>query len=230
MKYILTVIFCLLSLHVFPQLMSYSEWQEQAKSNINMQPEYGNVKKTSEQIEADNSLIKSAIAEEGTARKASEHFVQLGFKYLYSGDIIAAMSRFNQAWLLDKSNENAYWGYGAVYFTFLDAESAIKQYDKGLTINPASSIILTDKATVYYIKYQQEQGQDKMKLTTAINLLNSSYKIDSVNRNTLFKLSVCYFLAEDCVNAKKYYEACAKLAGGQLDPQYAAALSARCGK
>src|ERR1019366_9032346 len=87
-------------------------------------------------------------------RKASEILIRLGFNYLYKGDLKTSMFRFNQAWLLDPENENVYWGFGAIYFTFNDFQNALKQYDEGLKLNPNSSNIITDKATVYKSKFE----------------------------------------------------------------------------
>eukprot|EP01037_Dinobryon_pediforme_P000913 gene913-920_t len=113
--------------------LTYADWRALAKTEINLQPEYGN------------------------AIKTKEHLVKLGFTYLSNGDVKTAMERFNQAWLLDPKNENAYWGYGAIYGYFNDYDTAIAEYDKGLLINPNSPVILTDKATVYFVVAKDQQ-------------------------------------------------------------------------
>jgi len=94
----------------FAQQMSYDDWKKEAATEINLQPEYGNVKKTKEQLEDDRTFIETVLKQDTTRRKGSEHLVGLGFNYLARGDMETAMKRFNQAWLLDPKNENAYWG------------------------------------------------------------------------------------------------------------------------
>src|ERR1700759_4490052 len=118
MKYTLTLIIVLISLSSFAQQMNYKQWQEEAKTEIRLRPEYGNVHKDPELIKLDQKLIDDEVKQEGTHRKASDHLIELGFNNLYSGDIKTAMYRFNQAWLLDPKNANVYWGYGAIYFGF----------------------------------------------------------------------------------------------------------------
>jgi len=228
MKYLLTLLVSLLYLPSFAQQMSYKEWQEQAKNEINMQPEYGNVPKSQSQIDADKEFIKTCLKEDGTNKKASEHLVSLGFTYLYRGDLKTAMNRFNQAWLLDPKNENSYWGYASVYFSFNDYDEALKQLDKGLVINPNSSNILTDKATIYTGLFVNKH--DISYLNKAIELFNASYKIDSSNQNMLFKLSVAYFYNKDCANAWKFYDECMKLGGKPISPAYTAALKQQCNR
>lgn len=64
-------------------------------------------KKADEQFFAD-------IAKTGMSRKdAANHFCQRGWEQIQSKKPLIAIRRFNQAWLLDPKNANAYWGLGA---------------------------------------------------------------------------------------------------------------------
>ena len=228
MKYLFLFFTILISLPLQAQQLTYQQFQDDAKTQINLQPEYGNVKKTNGELQEDKEFIGFSLKNDTTPRKASEHLVRLGFTHLYQGDIETAMRRFNQAWLLDPTNENAYWGYGAIYFTFNDSKSALEQYEKGLKINPKSSNILTDKATVYMILF--ENGKDIVNLDKAILIFGQSYNIDPLNQNTLFKLSVCYYFKSDCKNALRYYNECKNLGGKNMGDDYVKALMEKCNK
>lgn len=206
--------------------ITYKEWKEEAKTNIRLLPKYGNNPKNEAQKEADNKLINMYLKQHGTRRKASEVLIKLGFDYLYRGNIKTAMYRFNQAWLLDSSNVDVHWGFGAVYHSLGDYGSAMKEYDEGLSIDPKNSKIITDKATVYLGGYYT--NKDSLKLKKAIVLLEQSYGLDSKNQNTLFKLSVCYFLSNDCKKAKKYYNECMDLGGEPVTKEYTKALNEKC--
>ncbi|WP_214070790.1 tetratricopeptide repeat protein [Mucilaginibacter sp. dw_454] len=228
MKNVLVFFLCLMAFPSIAQQLTYTQFKQDASSAINLQPEYGGLAKTKEQTEEDNTFIKAALSQYPTRLKASAHMVELGFKYLYQGDIETAMKRFNQAWLLEPKNENVYWGYGAVYFTFGDNDEALRQLDKGLTINPESSNLLTDKATIYTSYFF---GTKEMHyLDDAINLFIKSYNIDPNNQNTLFKLSAAYFYKQDCTNAKRYYDECMKLGGQPIPKGYSDDLQKQCGK
>ncbi|MGZ3753218.1 MAG: hypothetical protein ACXVAU_18180, partial [Mucilaginibacter sp.] len=85
MKYTFILLWVLLAQSSFAQQMSYKEWQDEAKSNIRLLPEYGHAIKTKEQVASDEELIKDALNADTTHRKASDHFVQLGFTYLGRG-------------------------------------------------------------------------------------------------------------------------------------------------
>jgi len=226
MKYTLTFIALLIGKLCFSQQISYQDWQEQAKSEIRLLPEYGHVAKTKEQIAIDNELIQDELKQEGTHRKASDHLIRVGFDYLYKGDLKTAMYRFNQAWLLDPKNENDYWGFASIYFSFNDYNEALTQLEKGLTINPNSANILTDKATIYTVYYHTKNSPEY--LDKAISIFNKSYKIDPSNQNTLFKLSVAYFYKKDCSNAWKFHNECIKLGGQPITSDYTAALKKMC--
>lgn len=226
MKNLIIILFTLISYMSIGQQMTYKEWKDQALTNIRLQPKYGNVEKTVEQKEADKILIADYLAQAGTHYKASELLIKLGFDYLYKGDLKTAMYRFNQAWLLDPKNENVFWGFGAVYFTFQDFKNALKQYDEGLVLNPNSSNIITDKASVYMANYNLDNKAEN--LDKAINLFKKSLAIDDKNQNTLFKLSACYFYKNDCKNALAYYNKCMKFGGKPVTEEYTKAISQMC--
>lgn len=198
--------------------ITYEEWKEEAKSDIRLSPKFGNAVKDENQKEADEDLIKKYIKQKGTREKGSEVLVNLGFKYLYNGDPKTAMYRFNQAWLLDPKNENAFWGFAVVYYNFGDFENSMKQLNEGLELNPKSSNILTDKATIHIVFFQEHN--DQKELATALDLFTQSYAIDPKNQNTLFKLSVFYFMKKDYPNALKYYNECKALGGKPLTKEY----------
>jgi tetratricopeptide (TPR) repeat protein len=227
-KSILKAVLLTVSIGGYGQQIDYSSWKEESKGNIRLLPEYGNATKTKEQKEADDDFIRLSLQQDRTREKASEHMVELGFNYLYRKDLRTAMYRFNQAWLLNPKNENAYWGFGAIYFMFNDFENAMTQYTTGLKINPKSSNILTDKATVYLTKFNTIGG--KINLDSATNIFKRSYFIDPKNQNTLFKLSACYFLNDNCKDALKYYEECEALGGRAITKEYTEALNKKCRK
>lgn len=224
--FIAIVILITSSVSLFGQSIDYRTWNEESKSNIRLLPEYGNIAKTNEQRKADDEFIKASVAQDGTREKASAHMVELGFNYLNRKDLKTAMYRFNQAWLLNPKNEEAYWGFGAVYLTFDDLDRAMSQYAKGLAINPKNSNILTDKATVYLARFNKSAG--KQELDSAISIFQRSYQIDPKNQNTLYKLSVCYFLSDNCKDAVKYHDECTALGGRPLRQEYTDALKTKC--
>ena len=215
------------------QQMTLTEWNEQAKSNIRLSPKYGHAKKTEEQKSIDKDFVEATLKTYPVIRKASDHLIELGFKYLYK-DVKTAMYRFNQAYLLDSSNIDIYWGYAAVYMVLGDYQKAKLQYNDGLLIEPANTHLLTDYGTYFMAQYYQLQPINEknalVQLDSALYYLTKSYRINSKDPNTTFKLSACYYQKKDCKNAWRYYDECAALGGQPISEDFTNALKAACKK
>jgi tetratricopeptide (TPR) repeat protein len=152
MKNLLTIcLFMLSSSSVVAQQMTLNQWNEEAKTNIRCLPKYGHVEKTTAQLEADSKFIQIALSGFANKRLASDHLIELGFKYLYH-DVKTAMYRFNQAYLLDSTNSDIYWGYGAVYMILQDYPRAKEQYEEGLLHDSVNTRILTDYGTYFMVQ------------------------------------------------------------------------------
>ena len=231
MRNTLTLLFAFLLSTTFGQQITLEQWDEEAKTNIRLLPKYGQAQKTEAQKEADQEFIATALKQDSTHRKASDHFISLGFKYLYR-DIKTAIYRFNQAYLLDSTNTDIYWGFGAVYMTLGDFPKAEKQYLEGLAINADNTHLLTDYGTYFMTQYYGLQLIDKKgalkNLETAINYMIKSYTLDSNDQNTTYKLSICYWNKGDCDNAWKYYDICKELGGRPITENYSKDLMKKC--
>src|SRR5215467_15890094 len=79
---------------------------------LNEQPMYGNQPKTPEMQAADEQFIANAAKLRYNRVQASDKSVQLGWQYFFQRhDIATAMKRFNQAWLADPDNGDAFHGF-----------------------------------------------------------------------------------------------------------------------
>jgi len=184
---------------------------------------------------SDEKFIKETMQQEefkGNRTLASNQTIKLGFDYLYRGDLKTAMYRFNQAYLLDQTNTDIFWGFGAVYLQLGLNVQAKKQYEEGLTINPKNTHLLTDFGTYFLIQYYGLQSKDKKgadtNLDSAIDYMTKSYLLDNKDQNTTFKLSVCYMLKGDCNNAWRYHDECKALGGSQMTEKYTNDLMKKC--
>jgi Tfp pilus assembly protein PilF len=81
---------------------------------INQLPMYGGGAKSDAMKKADEALI-SSIEKRGISRKeAAKSSIRLAWGYWQKQDVATAMSRFNQAWMLDPENGNSYYGFALV--------------------------------------------------------------------------------------------------------------------
>src|SRR5574337_372704 len=84
------------------------------RQTINHYPEYGHYPKTLQQQAADLEFIASAEKRYKSRTKASKKYSDFGWYYFQKGILDTSMFRFNQAWLLDTTNANLYWGFAAL--------------------------------------------------------------------------------------------------------------------
>ena len=237
MRYILTITIALFALTSFGQLMTSDDWEEQSKTNMRLLPKYGHRQKTDKQKELDEKFINETMNQEqfnGNRRAASNHLIKLGFTYLYRRDVKTALYRYNQAYLLDSTNTEIYWGYGAFFMTIGNYAEAAKQYKEGLTLDPKNTHLLTDYGTYFMAQYYGLQPIDEKgalsNLDSAITYMTKSYQHDKTDMNTTYKLFICYWLKGDCDNAWKYYDECKALGGQPITEKYTKDLKKKCKK
>ena len=105
-----------------------------AAASINEQPMFGNQPKTPEMARADAQFIAAAEKYGYTHAQGSDKSVQLGWQYFFDKkDIATAMKRFNQAWLLDPDNGDAFHGFAVLVMARdHDAVQADALFQQGL--------------------------------------------------------------------------------------------------
>jgi tetratricopeptide (TPR) repeat protein len=84
-----------------------------ADNRINELPRYGGLRKTPEQLAADEQFVAVSLAKYGSPQAAMQAHVNFGWHYLATGHAPTAIKRFNQAWLLDSTAADVYYGFSA---------------------------------------------------------------------------------------------------------------------
>lgn len=84
---------------------------------IDQVPMYGGMDRSAypELKAGDERFIAGTTREFGSRQAASDRFADEGFRYYGQDNYALAMKRFNQAWLLDPENPDAFWGFASVY-------------------------------------------------------------------------------------------------------------------
>lgn len=203
MKLLLTILFSLSIFCLSSQEMSYSEFEKEAKINKRFQPKFGNFAKNEDEISADKAFIEKATEEYGSREKASEAMVMAGYQALKK-DPREAMINFNQAYLLDSSNADIYWGYGQLYYSFKQHRKAKRYYEEGLQHNPKSTMILNSLGSNCIGMY--EQDGDEAHLNDGVKPLQSSFMIDPAKAETSQLLTEIFVEMRNCEKARKYYQ------------------------
>lgn len=97
---------------------------------------------------ADEKLIADTTRYYGSREKASAAFVRNGFAYYDRDDLANAMRRFNQAWLLDPNNPEAYFGFAVVLHDMGKFCDASAQFEKAASFGQYIQGMLPDAARV----------------------------------------------------------------------------------
>ncbi|UYZ60055.1 hypothetical protein [Hymenobacter latericus] len=101
----------------------------QAKEGINSLPRYGGIVKSKALRQLDQEFIASALRQYNNDRRAaSESCVVQGWSYFYDNNFSTSVKRFNQAWLLDSTNCNVYYGFSACLSEKGDAAGAHRYF------------------------------------------------------------------------------------------------------
>ncbi|MFN0044788.1 MAG: tetratricopeptide repeat protein [Alphaproteobacteria bacterium] len=95
----------------------------------NEQPMYGGVARTPAEQESDRKYIVDATVQASRAL-ASDKVADLGFRDFFKGDLTAAIMRFNQAYLLEPENGDAYHGMAMVVYDRDDNQALAEQMFK----------------------------------------------------------------------------------------------------
>jgi tetratricopeptide (TPR) repeat protein len=213
--------------------MTPDSWEEKSKLDKRLIPKYGHHKKTNREKKADEEFIKSMMNHyNGDKRIASDYFVQGGFYFLSQNKFDTAMFKFNQAYLLDSTNTNIYWGYGGFFYSIGNFEKAKEQYEEGLAIDSTNTHLLTDLGVYYKKKYYDLHSTDfensLVQLESSFDYLIKSYKIDPNSPNTLFNLSECYLIKDDCDNAWKFHDKCKAMEKRAVSDKFTEYLKKHC--
>lgn len=234
MKKIFTIIILVLSITSFGQTLTFEDWQNEAISNKKLLPKYGELEKTKKEKKSDKEYEKEIMKLFSSKEEASDHMIDLGFQYLYKGDLRTAMYRFNQAYLLNNNNSNIYWGYGAVYMAFGRFDLSQEQYEEGLRLDNANDNILIDYGTTYLAEFYDYFQTDNIKanemLDKAIEKLLLAYEINPENANSSYKLSICYLYKENCIKANDYLSTSENLGNPNITDAFKLELEEKCSK
>ena len=102
---------------------------------INLLPLYGNVEKCREQKESDKKFLSTCDSYYPSRSEAAKEYVKMAWEYAEKNDRDAATKRFNQAWLLDSSNADVYWGLGIIQGSKQLYDEAEKLFERSLALN-----------------------------------------------------------------------------------------------
>lgn len=98
----------------------------------NSRPMYGGIESTGKYKAADERFIGECIDTYGSLDSAAKAHAEMGWQYFhFKRDTTTAIKRFNQAWLLDSTLSEAYFGFAAICAARGESEAADGFYALG---------------------------------------------------------------------------------------------------
>ena len=232
MRPILLLLLLALAQCGFGQHLTFMEWEQESFKDMRLMPKYGNRHKNPKMVASDSAFVAQTLAAIPDRRKASNALVDHGFELLRTGDMKAAMFRFNQAYLVEPDNAEIYRGYGAFFVALDRSTEAAVNFQAGLALDSTNSRLMTDMAAVFLGEYYDQKASDTARadqfLHGATTLLEHAVKYDPNSTEAAFRLAVCYFQKGDCEQAWRLYDQCEALGGKDLMGTFTGELERKC--
>jgi Tfp pilus assembly protein PilF len=167
-------------------LLISSEAPAQKESADNL-PMYGqpDIVRSENSKKADEEFIRNALAKYGNRQTGSNAMAAEGWTLVRNRKQEAALQRFNQAWLLNPKNFQAFWGFGAVLSERGKIAEAIDQLETARELagnQPQRVALLSDLGTLhseYAVRMPPEKSLDRARqFVLANNRFTESLEID----------------------------------------------------
>lgn len=214
------------------QHLTHREWLEQSFRDIRLLPAYGGRDKNAEQRASDSTFVAQMLAQNPDRHLGAEHLLDLGFGLLREGNMVHAMYRFNQAYLLEPLNPRIRRAYGAFFVALDRSGEAATEYQKGLELDSANVPLMLNMSSVCLTEYynHRDTAPDKATqlLNTATVLLKRAVALEPKNAAALFKLSVCHLRKGECTEARDRYAEALALDPTGVDQTFGDSLKREC--
>ncbi|MCR1025819.1 hypothetical protein NQT66_13435 [Cellulophaga baltica] len=184
-------------LFLFVSLFIYSCAYTDCPEGIHSLPKYGNVNKCAEQLRIDAQFLQECDQIYPSRAVAAVHHIDLAWDLYDANQTDEAMKRFNQAWLLDKSNADIYWGYGNIMGQGGHFEESLAFFDESIQLNSQNAKVWESKAVSYcqlFFKTKEVETLEK-----GISCYQKSLTINPKNATIYAQLAgaYSYFMQKD---------------------------------
>ncbi len=188
-------------------------------------PLFGEVSKTSEQIDEEIQFLSDCDKSFSTREEASAFFTTRAWEYLQEGSLDTACYRFNLANLLNDKNVEAYWGLGVVSYQRENWVLAKEMLSRGININSNNVALLVDLSTVDLKLYEITNGVEELK--EAKMVLDHAAKLDSTYALGQYNQALLYYNLNEPDKAWEHLHKGRSLDFGQLNLGFVELLKAQ---
>lgn len=198
---------------------------------IDQVPMYGGMDRTQvpELKAGDEKFIADVTTKFGSREAAGRAWVEQGFKFYYQDNLVLAMRRFNQAWLLDPNYPEVYWGFAVVLTDKEKYCEALKMVELSQSKGSLQPGFLPDAALIYTgcaIENKDNQELRERYLTRSDELFSQALASPAVRKEyTLFHWARAMYGRGDYAGAWEKVASFKKETGKDFDPRFLKALS-----
>lgn len=178
---------------------------------------YGRLRKCPEQLEADRIFLHECDSLFKNREIASRYHVKRGWDNYYQQQLDVAMRRFNQAWLLDSTNADVYWGFGNLLGMKQDFHGSIRFFNTSLGLNPANPTVWACAAQSY--SHVALRHQNALTMDTAITYYKRAIRLNPALATAYGELGAIYCHLAKKDSATKYYELAVNLDKKAVHPK-----------
>ncbi len=182
---------------------------EDCPEGTNLIPMYGHIKKCRTLLELDKEFVSGCLRDFHSRDAAAKYYTNKGWDYFWKDDLSTAMKRFNQAWMLDSTSADVYWGFGDILGKQEKYEESIVMLERALQLKQTEAKIWVATAVSYnqlFFVTKDEKYLDK-----AIAYSRTAIQLEPNYANGYEELTVAYsyFIQKD--SARKYLKITDKL-------------------
>jgi tetratricopeptide (TPR) repeat protein len=193
-------------------------------------PFFGGIKKTPAQQEHDHQVVAEAIRRAGSREQAVTLVLQSGWAKLKSGEAETAIKYFNLAWLIEPSNPDVLWGFGASLNQQRKFEPALRLFELARQQKPKEAALLADYAYAWISKGAlADKGVDQREASfaKALELLDQSEKLNPGNPIIYSNRAMLRYFQVRYLDAWHQVAKAEALAPHSINPMFLRDLSAR---
>ena len=196
--------------------------------NINELPLFGETQKSPEAVAADQRFVDSAVKAAGSKESAARLATSRGWQHLKQGDTEVAIQSFNQAYLLQPSNVEVYWGLGVAMTQQGKYDLSVRMFGRALSIAPDNARLLADVGLAHTraaVGSSQDPIEQAKRLQGAIPWFSAAQKLDPDYALTYANRAVTLYFLGNFTESWANIEKAEALDRASVDPNLIADLS-----
>ncbi len=198
-------------------------------------PMFGSGKKTEDEAQSDRRFVEIAVKGSGSSELAAIELSRMGWDAYRKKDYKLAMSRFNQAWLVDPNQGEAYWGFGLMTGLDEKIDDSIGLLRKAAELVPQSpkkARLFCDLAYAYSVKGDPvEPAAEREKIYVQAAKYYEAAEVSDPNLAlTQSHWAMLLFKREKFKESWERASRARTLGGEGLDPDFAKAVEAQMKK